>query len=91
MYCKRCGTKLADGEIFCENCGAAVNEKVTIPDNPSGWLVFFSFLCPVLGWFVNLSFRDIQPHKARLCNVAAFVGLILWGLIYILPKLKYLF
>ena len=32
MYCKKCGTKLADGAAFCQNCGTKQGEQ-SIPEN----------------------------------------------------------
>lgn len=31
MYCKYCGTDVAEGARFCENCGAAIERTVETP------------------------------------------------------------
>ena len=83
MYCKKCGTQLEENAVSCPNCGTPTKEKAAIPDEARLGLVLWSFLLPPLGFFVDLCFEDIQPHKAKACKTAAWGGLLAWGIIVI--------
>ena len=34
MFCKKCGTNLADDSLFCENCGMPVRQAESAPAEP---------------------------------------------------------
>lgn len=74
-YCKYCGSKLADGAIFCDECGKQINKS---DNNDSG--LFQSYNIDMMDGEVVI--RQSQIHEGCLVLPAVIFGIgILLGLI----------
>ena len=87
-YCIDCGSELPDGANFCPQCGFK-NEDMQIPqsrerivyvghqmDEPNSGLAFLSFLLPIVGLILWLTWKDSHPLKAGSCGKGAAWGFI---------------
>lgn len=89
VKCDTCGATVPNNAIVCPYCGNAVtppmaseemyyeDDETNEEDVPSGGLNILSFLIPIAGWVLYFSLRDKTPNKAKACNTAAWIGLII--------------
>ena len=78
-YCSYCGSKVADGAIFCPNCGASMSRGGASDSAYTGGyfhtaprrdytestgVAILSFLIPLVGFILWLVWKDSEPGKA---------------------------
>jgi len=86
MFCKNCGKEIDDKAYICPHCGVKTDKKETEADDGSkvGWGIL-SFLIPLVGLILFLSWKSERPRTAKVCGVCALVAVILEvvvGIIY---------
>ena len=64
-YCNNCGKEVSDNAVVCPFCGCAVASKNVEVDKPSTGLNILSFLIPLVGLILYLSWQNSTPIKAR--------------------------
>ena len=77
MYCRNCGVKLEDQELYCPKCGAKTSDDFRIADAPSFGCALLSFFIPLAGIILWLVWKDEYPLKAKSCSKGAVLGFIL--------------
>lgn len=80
MFCEKCGAQLEANSTFCASCGSAVattnNNAVKEEGSPVGWAIL-SFLIPLVGLILFITWKDSKPKTAKVCGIAALVGFVL--------------
>lgn len=61
-YCNNCGKEVSDNAVVCPFCGCAVASKNVEVDKPSTGLNILSFLIPLVGLILYLSWQNSTPH-----------------------------
>ena len=64
-YCNNCGKEVSDNAVVCPFCGCAVASKNVEVDKPSTGLNILSFLIPLVGLILYLSWQNSTPIKAN--------------------------
>lgn len=64
-YCNNCGKEVSDNAVVCPFCGCAVASKNVEVDKPSTGLNVLSFLIPLVGLILYLSWQNSTPIKAK--------------------------
>ena len=80
MYCRKCGKKLEDGEIFCGQCGERINQAHG-QKNGKGALVISIIAIVLAQKERSLGRTDNGYVKAGL--VCGIIGAILSGLVFV--------
>ncbi len=82
MYCKNCGSEIANDCKVCPHCGQVVNASIGQksnynPQNEStiGWAILGFFL-PLVGLILYLAWQSEYPKKAKSAGKGALVGFI---------------
>ncbi|MBU1143151.1 MAG: zinc ribbon domain-containing protein [Firmicutes bacterium] len=78
-YCPNCGEPVRDDQDVCLSCGNELKEKKTVAleeGSAVGWGIL-SFLIPLVGLILFLTWKDTKPNTAKVCGVLALVGFIL--------------
>ena len=57
-YCNNCGKEVDDNAVICPSCGCAVASKNVEVDKPSTGLNILSFLIPLVGLILYLSWHE---------------------------------
>lgn len=83
MYCKHCGTPIADNSIFCSNCGKLVVDAYTpssINTSMDECATSHSSLDNNSGWVSTQNLQWKKPLLVRIvqCIIIAFA--LLWGI-----------
>lgn len=73
-YCNNCGKEVDDNAVICPFCGCAVASKNVEVDKPSTGLNILSFLIPLVGLILFLSWQNSTPIKAKACGKWALIG-----------------
>lgn len=73
-YCNNCGKEVLDNAIVCPFCGCAVASKNVEVDKPSTGLNILSFLIPLVGLIMYLSWQNSTPIKAKAVGKWALIG-----------------
>lgn len=98
MYCKNCGSQIADNGTSCANCGNTVDsnsnyysdtyrsDNFNKPpiDNPSHLAGIASCCFPLLGLILYFLWKDEKPNSASLVCKWMIGGIVAWVLFYIL-------
>ncbi len=85
MYCTNCGKEINPNADVCVNCGAAV-KKVNasdVNDSNSTGLNILSFLWPLVGLILYLSYKDKAPLRAKGCGKWALIGVIVSAALFV--------
>jgi len=58
MFCKKCGSEMAEGSAFCPKCGTGVDgtppaDKVEVP-NHMVWAILSTVFCCLIGGIVSI-------------------------------------
>ena len=75
MYCKKCGTKLEDGQQVCLSCGTLVEDKTVVADSNAKSKIAAGILGILLGKAVAQLLITVLS-----CGILSIVSGI-WGLI----------
>lgn len=75
MYCINCGKEIDPNADICLNCGTYTKKNISGNDTPSTGLNIVSFLWPMVGLILYLSYKDNTPTKAKSCGKWALIGL----------------
>lgn len=73
-YCNNCGKEVSDNAVVCPFCGCAVASKNVEVDKPSTGLNILSFLIPLVGLILYLSWQNSTPIKAKAVGKWALIG-----------------
>ena len=73
-YCNNCGKEVDDNAVICPSCGCAVASKNVEVDKPSTGLNILSFLIPLVGLILYLSWQNSTPIKAKAVGKWALIG-----------------
>lgn len=91
MYCYRCGSKISDGDKFCNNCG----EKILQPDEVErrishletveadggsgsiGWTILGFFL-PIVGLILFLVWLRKEPNNSNAAGAGVLAAVFVW-------------
>ena len=73
-YCNNCGKEVDDNAVICPSCGCAVASKNVEVDKPSIGLNILSFLIPLVGLILYLSWQNSTPIKAKAVGKWALIG-----------------
>lgn len=78
MYCTNCGKKIDPNADICVNCGAYVKNlnSNNSDDSSNTGLNIISFLWPLIGLILYLSYKDKSPNRAKCCGKWALIGFI---------------
>ena len=81
MNCKKCNAPLMKGDVFCNNCGAKVEEEkknTTSKTKPTegsnaGWGIL-GFFVPIVGLILFFVWLKEQKSKAKAVGLGALIG-----------------
>lgn len=92
-YCSKCGNQINDDAVVCLNCGCAVENAQSLPNNaevdaPNTGMAVLGFFIPIVGLILYLIWKDKTPLKAKSAGKGALIGFIagvvfsiIWGAI----------
>ncbi len=103
MYCRKCGTELKEGALFCSQCAEPViapqpQQPAWQPQRPVaptdtgswGWFVLGLFI-PLVGLILFLIWKDEKPLSAKRAGIGALVGFVGGILLVILELVLFFF
>lgn len=90
MFCKNCGTELENNDSYCPKCGSNNDQNSNIRklggemqykhDSPQILWILISCCCPILGFFLYLTWRDTRPNAASSVKIGTIIGAVIIGL-----------
>lgn len=88
MYCKKCGTKLEDGQQVCLSCGTLVEDKTVVADSSAKSKIAAGILGILLGalgvhnFYLGYTGKAVAQLLITVlsCGILSIVSGI-WGLI----------
>lgn len=88
MYCKKCGTKLEEGQQVCLNCGTLVDDNAAVNDSNAKSKIAAGILGILLGalgvhnFYLGYTGKAVAQLLMTVlsCGILSFVSAI-WGLI----------
>ena len=88
MYCKKCGTKLEDGQQVCLSCGTLVEDKTVVADSNAKSKIAAGILGILLGalgvhnFYLGYTGKAVAQLLITIlsCGMLSFASAI-WGLI----------
>ena len=60
MYCKKCGSKIIDGDSFCRNCGTRINTENKITVKLSTFIICSIIIAVVISIFLYIKINDYK-------------------------------
>lgn len=83
MFCSNCGKQVDPRAVVCVNCGCAVNDWASKPDDtPDVGLNILSFFIPIVGLVLYAVHYRETPDKANSMLTWAVVSMLLGVFIY---------
>lgn len=90
MYCKNCGSQIAEGTRYCPHCGfmqdntqpscqyqqSPYQQPVNDDSGSVGWGIL-GFFFPIVGLILFLVWRHDKPKSAKSAGIGALIGGIL--------------
>ena len=81
MFCKNCGKEIDEKSYVCPYCGIKTDtDKAEKTDENSGsragWGIL-SFLIPLVGLILFLTWKQDRPKTAKVCGISALVSVVL--------------
>ena len=79
MYCKNCGTEVAENALFCSHCGTRLGttQMQTVPKDRSNFgFAILGFFIPLAGLILFLVYERRMPKRAKSAGKGALSGFI---------------
>lgn len=79
MYCRKCGNIVDNTSLFCNNCGARLDDTSkpsAREDNSSFGFAVLGFFIPIIGLVLFLIYEGTKPKRAKSAGTGALIGFI---------------
>ena len=78
MYCRNCGSEIAENAAVCIHCGVMIEQPKPPQEThaSAGWW-FLGFFIPVAGLLLFIIWHDEHPKRAKKAGIGALVSTIL--------------
>ena len=87
-YCSRCGKILEETDMYCPQCGFAVDkDSAEFNRVHQGLWTLLGCCIPVAGLVVYLAYRDDKPHTAEAAKNGIICCIVAYILLFVLTFL----
>lgn len=101
MFCFKCGTKVADDAVFCQNCGNKIRaevkpqntgvDKTKNSEEASAWWGVLGFFFPIVGVILFAVWYGEKPDHSKKAGIGAIIGGIISIILSIIVTILWIF
>lgn len=86
-YCRNCGAEIDEKAVMCPSCWAPQQSnkysKYSKENRDSGtvWYAILSFIFPIVGAILFVTWNDSRPKVANVAGISALVSFIILSIL----------